>query len=74
MNLLYQEEIDVIVNVWVLCVVHAEGSVNMANVRDVIELLEELIGELSWAMEALPQVRTYAIKIYSDWRNEPYEN
>lgn len=58
-NLSYQEEIDVIVVVWVVCVVHAEGSVNMADVMDVIKLLEGLIGEVSWTMETLPQVGTW---------------
>lgn len=47
-----------IVIAWVLCVVHAEGSVDMANVMDVIQLLEVLIGELSLTTETLPQVGT----------------
>lgn len=66
MDLSYLEEIDVIVDVRVVGVVHAEGGVNVANVSVVIELLEELIGELSRAVEALPQVGTYAMKVNSD--------
>ena len=54
----YQEEIDVIMVLWVLCVVHAEGSVNMADVMEVIKLLEGLVGELSWTIETRPQVVT----------------
>ncbi len=54
----YLEEIDVIVVIGVVCVVHAEGSINMSDVMDVIELLEGLVGELSWTMETLPQVGT----------------
>lgn len=54
----YQEEIDVIVGVWVVCAVHAEGSINMADVMEVIQLLEGLVGELSRAMVTLPHVCT----------------
>lgn len=39
-------------------VVHAEGGINMADVMDVIKLLEGLIGQLSWTLKAFPQVAT----------------
>ncbi|TNN65280.1 hypothetical protein EYF80_024434 [Liparis tanakae] len=49
----YQEEVDVVV--WVLRVVHAEGGVYVADVMEVIELLEGLIGEMGRAVVAHPQ-------------------
>lgn len=42
----------------VLWVVHAEGSINMADVMQVIKLLEGLIGGLSWTTVTRPQVAT----------------
>lgn len=44
--------------VWVVYVVHAEGSVNVPDVMDVIKLSKGLIGEVSWPSETLPQVGT----------------
>lgn len=44
--------------VQVVFVVHAEGSVDMADVMDVVKLLEGLVGEHSWTSETLPQVGT----------------
>lgn len=43
--------------IWVVGVVHAEGSVNMT-IQDVIKFLKWLIWELSRSSEALPQVWT----------------
>lgn len=45
--MLYQEEVDVIMVACLCCVVHAEGSINMADVMEVIQLPEGLIGEMS---------------------------
>lgn len=47
-----------IVVIWVVYVVHAEGSVNVPDVMDVIKLFKGLIGEVSWSFETLPQVGT----------------
>lgn len=54
----YHEQIDVIMVIWVVGVVHAEGSVNVT-IQDVIKFLKGLIWELSWSSEALPQVGTF---------------
>lgn len=43
----------------VCCVVHAEGCVHVADVMDVIEVCEELIGELSRTVVTLPQVAAW---------------
>lgn len=58
----YHEEIDVVVVILVVGVVHAEGSVDVTT-QDVIKLLKGPIGELSRSSEALPQVGPFKTDI-----------
>lgn len=57
-HLVVQEEENVVVFGGAVLVVHAEGSVYMAQVVMVIQLREGLIGQLCFAMEALEQMVT----------------
>lgn len=58
-NLWYQEEVDVVMVIWIGIVVHAEGSVYMATVGNVVNFLEGLTDKLCWSLETLPHVGTY---------------